>query len=86
MNTAHEIITEPEIASSNAAIRIHSRGRSGSWGTHSPVVMATLKGIKMENCDEVREVYAECLRTHSSDSICKTAASYFRVCTHQSQE
>jgi hypothetical protein len=53
-----------------------------TWGRHNPVVMATtsMPGKSMNNCQDVREIYNECLVSHSNATICKTAASYLGIC------
>lgn len=55
-------------------------------GRYNPVVSATLHGNRMRTCQDVRKIYSECLHTHSTDSICKTAASYFTICMNGGQE
>lgn len=77
-----------EYAPESDTIIINPRKRSPSWGSHSPPPPATasLHGGKnpLSNCGDVRAIYGECVSTHSSDSICKTAASYFSICMRSS--
>ncbi|KAL7559357.1 hypothetical protein ACA910_009363 [Epithemia clementina (nom. ined.)] len=55
------------------------------WGSHSPVVAAMLRGNRMNTCSEVQSILGDCISSYSNDSICKTAAAYFEVCTSQSR-
>lgn len=61
-------------------IRVVSR--SSPWGSHSPLVLATIRG--MNTCADVRAVLQECLATKSDDHICDSAAQYFQMCIRSS--
>jgi hypothetical protein len=81
MQTVDTLVALP---SESETIIINPRKRSPSWGSHAPLVMATFPTASdrrpLSNCADVRDVYGQCLETHSSDNICKTAASYFSIC------
>lgn len=77
-NTIEDLSTE--FAKESATIQINPPKRTNTWGEHNSVVMATMYGNRMTNCQDVREIYAECHAAHSKDNICKTAASYFSIC------
>lgn len=62
------------------------RKRSPSFDRYNPVIMATVSGNDMKNCRDVRDAFQHCLTTHSKDTICKTAASYFSICMSSHQE
>jgi hypothetical protein len=64
----------------SSLIRINPPRRKASWGESSSAVNSTLHGDRMNNCHDVMEIYADCLKTHSPAQICKTAASYYHVC------
>lgn len=53
-----------------------------TWTRHSPVIMATIVSPagEMSSCQDVREIYQHCLVSHSTDTQCKKAASYFSIC------
>ena len=64
------------------SIRVVSRS---PWGTHAPLVMATLRG--MDTCADVRAVLQECISSKSNDYICDSAAQYFQMCVnHRGEE
>jgi enterochelin esterase-like enzyme len=71
-----------ELAAQPNTILINPPKPSKTWGRHNPVVMATstMPGKSMNNCQDVREIYNECLVSHSNATICKTAASYLGIC------
>jgi hypothetical protein len=57
--------------------------REATWaGRHSPA----LRVSTMQNCNDVRAIYGECLSKRSSDKICKQAVSYFSLCVNGSHE
>mmetsp|Transcript_31910 Transcript_31910/g.48224 ORF Transcript_31910/g.48224 Transcript_31910/m.48224 type:complete len:82 (+) Transcript_31910:191-436(+) len=74
--TNSSINTSPVIATSNS---LH-RNETTKKFLHSPVVYAMLSGNQMNNCQDVKEIYAECLASSSKDRICSTAAAYFGNC------
>ena len=52
----------------------------GRW-THNPVVLSMLACTQMQTCDEVKEVYRECLAKNDGDSmICEAAEKYYKMC------
>ena len=69
------------------SIIINPRKRSPSWGSQplEPLPAISVRGHhksqSLSSCSDVREIYSECLATHSSDQLCKTAVSYFSVCS-----
>jgi hypothetical protein len=70
-------------------IIINPRKRSPSWGSQpiepAPLAMRGRNALAMTNCHDVREIYGECLATRNSDQLCKTAVSYFSVCSSHGQ-
>ena len=60
-------------------IDLQRNSRTKPW-SHSPVVLAMLSNNKMQNCNDVKEILAECLATASGDRICGTAEQYFSRC------
>jgi hypothetical protein len=73
------------------SIIINPRKRSPSWGSQplEPVPAIGVRGhhkSSLSNCSDVREIYGECLATHNSDQLCKTAVSYFSVCSSFGRE
>ena len=65
----------------SSVIVINPPKRQVTWtGFHAPPVETTGHSRSMSNCGDVREIYGQCLAQHSSDDMCKTAASYFSIC------
>jgi len=50
--------------------------------THNPVVLSMLACSTMQTCDEVKEVYRQCITQKDQDKevICEAAAKYYRMC------
>mmetsp|Transcript_25713 Transcript_25713/g.29370 ORF Transcript_25713/g.29370 Transcript_25713/m.29370 type:complete len:95 (+) Transcript_25713:80-364(+) len=71
------------IASSFAATSadLERNSRTKKW-SHSPVVLAMLSGNRMNTCEDVGEIFDECLATSSEDRICQTAAQYLSKCAN----
>lgn len=62
-------------------IVINPPKRQVTWtGFHAPPVHTPGHSKGMTNCGDVRAIYGECLAKHSSDDMCKAAASYFSIC------
>lgn len=52
----------------------------GNW-THNPAVLSLIACSTMHNCEEVREVYRECVANNDTDSmLCEAAEKYFKMC------
>lgn len=82
------IESAPESAA--PSIIINPRKRSPSWGSQpvepAPLPVRGHHKSSLSNCSDVREIYNECLATHNSDQLCKTAVSYFSVCSSLGRE
>mmetsp|Transcript_11412 Transcript_11412/g.16055 ORF Transcript_11412/g.16055 Transcript_11412/m.16055 type:complete len:108 (+) Transcript_11412:166-489(+) len=63
-------------------VNVERSRRTQAW-SHSPVVLAMLSDNRMSKCEDVREIYNECLASHSKDRICNTASYYFEKCMNQ---
>lgn len=66
-------------------LNLERNPRTRPWN-HSPVVLAMLSDNRMRNCDDVREIFTECLATNSKDRICNTAAQYFSRCAQSYED
>lgn len=77
-------MTAATLESSTVAfpVKILRNQRTKPW-SHSPVVLSMIAGNQMRNCNEVREIFSECLATKSKDRICVAAADYFASCATQ---
>lgn len=52
----------------------------GRW-THNPIVLSMLACSTLQNCEQVREVYRECVEKNDTDSMmCEAAAKYYKMC------
>ena len=52
----------------------------GKW-THNPVLLSLIACSTMHNCEEVREIYRECVEKNDKDSmLCEAAEKYFKMC------
>lgn len=57
-----------------------TRQLRGRW-THNPIVLSALACSTMQTCDEVKEIYRECVQKNDTDSMmCEAAAKYYRMC------
>eukprot|EP01083_Nonionella_stella_P038750 105345_1 len=57
-----------------------TRQLRGRW-THNPVVLSMLACSSMQTCDEVKEVYQECMAKNDNDSmLCEAAQKYYKMC------
>ena len=79
-----ESASQPQITATSTAV--NKRSSAATWGKHSPVVMATLRGNHLGNCRDVQEIYGECIHSGSNDSICQTAENYFGACMSMNKE
>lgn len=65
--------------------RVRSRvfaAPSSPWGSHAPLVLATIHG--MQTCGAIDAVLQECAASRSDDHICDSAALYFKAsCLNQ---
>jgi hypothetical protein len=88
MHSTIERAAELAMTQSNTnTILINPPKPSKTWRTRrNHVVMATLPGTRMNSCQDVREIYNECLVSHSNAAACKTAASYLSVCRNTDLE
>mmetsp|Transcript_43398 Transcript_43398/g.64338 ORF Transcript_43398/g.64338 Transcript_43398/m.64338 type:complete len:88 (+) Transcript_43398:671-934(+) len=73
-----------------APLNMTSRGSEKTTTTttsrYSPVVTAMLHNNHMHNCQEVDELYAQCMASGAEDRICKTASNYFSICLPKRKE
>jgi len=82
--TMHPTIEAPTFTYEEPSIQINPPKRHVTWvGRHAPVLQ---QANSMHTCKQVLEVYADCLQRHSTDSICKTAASYVSLCVGKNDE
>lgn len=58
--------------------------RKGSWGQQPE--LSRRGGHPLTTCGDIREIYGECLESHSQAQICKKAASYFTLCASSALE
>ncbi len=57
----------------------HNQAR-GKW-THNPVVLSLIACSTMHNCEEVKEIYRECVAKNDKDSmLCEAAEKYWKMC------
>mmetsp|Transcript_22522 Transcript_22522/g.28419 ORF Transcript_22522/g.28419 Transcript_22522/m.28419 type:complete len:114 (+) Transcript_22522:147-488(+) len=70
----HGDVSPPSSPSRQAQLR-------SRW-THNPVVLSMLACSSMQTCDEVKDVYRECLAKNDNDSMmCEAAEKYFKMCS-----
>lgn len=48
--------------------------------THNPVVLAALACSNMGSCEDVKEIYHECIKSNSDSMVCEAAEKYYRMC------
>ena len=48
--------------------------------THNPILLSALTCSNMHDCDEVKEIYSECLAKGSDSMMCEAAAKYYQMC------
>lgn len=90
------IVTEGSIDSSSKKIdRINQDGDvsppasparklRATW-THNPAVLSMIACSTMQSCDDVKEVYRECVLNNDNDSMmCEAAEKYFKMCSNKS--
>ena len=64
----------------HATVIINPPKRQPTWtGFHAPAVVES-RFARMTTCADVREIYSQCLAQHSTDDMCKLAASYMSIC------
>ena len=86
------IVTEGSIDSSSKKIdRINqnedvsppaspARKLRSTW-THNPAVLSMIACSTMQSCDDVKEVYRECVANNDNDSMmCEAAEKYYKMC------
>jgi hypothetical protein len=68
-----------------ATVIINPPKHKPTWkGYHAPVAEAPR--LHMSSCRDVREIYMQCVHMHSTDDICKAAASYYSICKIELKE
>eukprot|EP01083_Nonionella_stella_P052398 139017_1 len=72
--SARAITNEDTAPSSLTGAKLRPR-----W-THNPLVLSILACSSMQSCDEVKQVYEECMRTHDESMICEAAEKYYKMC------
>lgn len=48
--------------------------------SHSPTIMAMIKGSNLDNCKDAWTILQECITTNSDDTICNAADLHVRQC------
>jgi hypothetical protein len=64
----------------NTGVSLFARSQRTTRWSHSPMVYAMIKGSRLDNCNDVREILRECAATNADDSICITAGMYLSNC------
>mmetsp|Transcript_3524 Transcript_3524/g.4678 ORF Transcript_3524/g.4678 Transcript_3524/m.4678 type:complete len:114 (+) Transcript_3524:106-447(+) len=73
-----EKITSEDISPPPSPIR--DQKLQSRW-THNPLVLSMFACSTMQSCDEVKEVYRECIKNNDQDGLmCEAAAKYYKMC------